>query len=71
MDHCSNQIVCTEQPQLVREGISDTDWKDITTLVKAQRGLKSFDKEEHEIDRWFKIWDVLFPGIQRPSNPCK
>lgn len=71
MDHCNSQRLCIEQPRQVKEGIDDTEWKAIVNHVKAKRGLKGTDKERHEIERWYDIWDLLFPGVQAPSNPCK
>tara|TARA_R110002060_G_scaffold45473_8_gene56798 strand:- start:4 stop:177 length:174 start_codon:yes stop_codon:yes gene_type:complete len=54
----------------LEDGISSTQWRAIVDLLK-ERGLKGSEKKNHEISMWEKIWDVLFPDMQRPFNPCE
>jgi hypothetical protein len=35
------------------------------------RGSNSQEKQKLAVERWFVIWDILFPGVDRPANPCK
>lgn len=65
---------CVESmgPQLcLEDGISSTKWVEIAKLLKEKGGLKDANKERDEIDKWYKIWNIMSPGIPQPSTPCR
>ena len=53
------------------EGISSTQWKAIVECVRDKGGLKGEAKERRGEASWYKIWDIVLPGKQRPDSPCK
>jgi len=48
-----------------KEGIDEAQW---ATLDKQNRKK---NQEAHRVEKWFEIWEVLFPDVQRPNSPCK
>jgi hypothetical protein len=50
----------------LKEGIDDDQWEKIDNVLckKGQKHISDFD-------RWYTIWDILFPDVKAPSNPCK
>ena len=71
MEHCSGRELCIEKLSSDKDGFNDRLWREIVSLVKARRGLSAGERERHEIERWYDIWRVLFPGVSEPSNPCR
>ena len=57
--------------QAPKEGIDDEQWANIEDLLKVKRGLRAPEKMQHDIDKWFGIWELLFPNVPPPSNPCR
>jgi len=49
----------------LKEGIDDSQWAKIG-VVLSKKGQKRID----DIARWYEIWQILFPGSKKPSNPC-
>ncbi|KAK0705658.1 hypothetical protein B0H67DRAFT_388929 [Lasiosphaeris hirsuta] len=48
-----------------KEGIDEAQW---AALDKQNRRK---NQETHRVEKWFEIWDVLFPAVTRPKSPCK
>lgn len=48
-----------------KEGIDEAQW---ATLDKQNRKK---NQEAHRVEKWFEIWEVLFPDAERPKSPCK
>lgn len=48
-----------------KEGIDEAQW---AALDKQNRKK---NQETHRVEKWFEIWDVLFPGRERPKSPCE
>ncbi|KAK5658428.1 hypothetical protein OQA88_1817 [Cercophora sp. LCS_1] len=46
-----------------KEGIDEAQW---AALDKQNRKK---NQETHRVEKWFEIWDVLFPGVDRPKSP--
>jgi len=46
-----------------KEGIDEAQW---AALDKQNRKK---NQETHRVEKWFEIWDVLFPGRERPKSP--
>jgi hypothetical protein len=40
-------------------------------LLKTKRKMSPSDREKHDVEKWFGIWDILFPGVARPEHPCE
>ncbi|KUJ19001.1 uncharacterized protein LY89DRAFT_509611 [Mollisia scopiformis] len=57
---------CEKQSSTLKEGIDDGQWDRIKEIVK-----KSTRKGRQEFEKWYDIWEVLFPGITPPATPCK
>ncbi|KAI1391471.1 uncharacterized protein F4822DRAFT_186923 [Hypoxylon trugodes] len=54
---------CEEKQFIRKDGLSQTEWE----AVK-----KAFEHPDDRYDdekRWFRVWDVLFPGVTRPPDP--
>lgn len=66
--HCSPLPGVTKP---VGEYISVSQWERIDNILKSRGQLDPAERETHDIERWFEIWDVLFPGEPRPPHPCK
>jgi hypothetical protein len=45
-------------------------WEGVTEFQKRQLAKRS-PKQVNTKERWYIIWDILFPGVGRPSTPCK
>jgi len=43
-------------------------WEGITTEQRQQLNKRSQSSDTEE-ERWFKVWDILFRGVPRPSTP--
>ena len=50
----------------MKEGISDAQWARLDKKKSAKK-----DQAIHRVEKYWEIWDVLFPQVPRPSNPCK
>jgi hypothetical protein len=59
------------QSHVLKESIDDGQWVKIEHLLKVRRGLSAYDKKQHDIEKWFEIWKLLFPNVPQPSNPCR
>lgn len=66
VEHQQLSEVCEKKPSTLKEGIDIGQWEKIVKILKktTQKGRQAFDK-------WYDIWDVLFPGTPRPQTPCK
>jgi hypothetical protein len=63
-------------PSELKEGIDDSQWEMIENALKVSRtGLlktkTSRTQSQQDIDKWFAIWKIIFPGSPEPSNPCR
>ncbi len=70
-DHRQAESPCNIQPDVIKEGIDDSQWAKIEPLFNVRRKLSPSQKEQNDYDKWFEIWDILFPNVSRPLNPCK
>ncbi|KAJ4415917.1 hypothetical protein N0V85_002498 [Neurospora sp. IMI 360204] len=46
-----------------KEGIDAVQW------AALERQNRKKNQEAHKLEKWFEIWDVLFPGANRPETP--
>jgi hypothetical protein len=49
------------------EGISNVDCEKIEWILKRKKG----QNVKSDFEKWFEIWDLLFPNTARPAHPCK
>jgi hypothetical protein len=57
---------CERKENILKEGISDSQW---AKLEKKKNSKQS--KEVSRVDKWWEMWDILFPDVPRPETPCK
>jgi hypothetical protein len=74
ISHMTSGRDCSPLPGVAKpvgEYINVSQWDRIVNILKSSGQLDPAKRETHDIERWFKIWDVLFPGETRPPHPCK
>ena len=58
-----------------KDSIDDKSSAQIRAILKIKRVRKgaSDDRKgtKNDWEKWYEIWEVLFPGMQRPENPCE
>jgi len=64
-EHRKMDVACELGDPSRKEGIDEAQW----AALDKQNRKKS--QEAHRVEKWFEIWDVLFPGRPRPKSPCK
>jgi len=64
-DHRKMDVSCELGDPSRKEGIDEAQW---AALDKQNRKK---NQETHRVEKWFEIWDVLFPGRERPKSPCE
>ena len=57
---------CERKEAILKEGISDSQW---AKLEKKQNSKQS--RGVSRVEKWWEMWDILFPGVPRPKTPCK
>jgi hypothetical protein len=62
-DHRKMDVSCKLGDPSKKEGIDEAQW---AALDKQNRKK---NQETHRVEKWFEIWDVLFPGKERPKSP--
>ncbi|KAH9209158.1 hypothetical protein DL95DRAFT_477768 [Leptodontidium sp. 2 PMI_412] len=55
---------CKLREPKLKEGISDAQW----AKLDKKKSVKK-DQASHRVEKYWEIWDILFPGVSRPSNP--
>ena len=60
-------------PSAHKEGIDSSQWVKIDDVFKVKRTRKGNNRthKPHDIEKWFKVWEILFPDEPKPSNPCE
>jgi hypothetical protein len=66
-DHQQERVACSKGPPILKEGIDDGQWEEIERVLSSKKG----QKQVNDITRWFAVWQILFPGVAEPSNPCR
>lgn len=70
-EHQRLEVSCQLKPEIVKEGISDTQWADLSKQSNKKSKRTSCPLPKNTVEKWNEIWSVLFPDIKGPSNPCK
>ncbi|KAL5327471.1 hypothetical protein ACEPPN_005167 [Leptodophora sp. 'Broadleaf-Isolate-01'] len=62
---------CCSQPYIVRSDIDKEQWERIQDVL-SKKGKRSLQKSKTELEKWYDVWEILFPsasGIPVPTNP--
>jgi hypothetical protein len=70
-EHQRLEVPCQLRPEIVKEGISDTQWADLSKQSNKKSKRASCPLPKNTVEKWNEIWTVLFPDVKGPSNPCK
>jgi len=62
--HLMASDVYEVRPRSTTDGINDVQLIELKSKKKTTAGFS-------EVDRWFDIWRILFPGMPLPPHPCK
>lgn len=62
-EHRKKDVSCELGDPSRKEGIDEAQW---AALDKQNRKK---NQETHRVEKWFEIWDVLFPSKPRPKSP--
>ncbi|CCC14535.1 hypothetical protein SMACR_09435 [Sordaria macrospora] len=62
-EHQKESDACTLGDPSQKEGIDAVQW------AALERQNRKKNQEAHKLEKWFEIWDVLFPGSNRPETP--
>ena len=64
---------CPQNSDERKEGLDDKQMEKIKELepMPKKRGISSRERLNLAVEKWFAIWDILFPGVDKPANPCK
>jgi hypothetical protein len=65
-EHRQLPTPCERKPAILKEGISDAQWANLEKKKSAKK-----KKATSRIEKYWEIWDTLFPGDARPKTPCK
>lgn len=66
-EHRQMAVPCERGDASNKEGIDEFQW----AILDKQSRKKN--QEAHRIEKWYEIWNVLFPGpdVEKPKNPCE
>ncbi|KAK1760077.1 hypothetical protein QBC47DRAFT_349 [Echria macrotheca] len=61
-DHRKLAVSCELGDPSLKCGIDEAQWALLDRIN---------DKGTHRVEKWYEIWDLLFPGTKKPRSPCK
>ncbi|RDW88312.1 hypothetical protein BP6252_00344 [Coleophoma cylindrospora] len=56
--------MCPQSSGGSKVGIDEDQWGKIRGILS-----KKGNRDTHDVEKWFQIWDLLFPNNPRPSHP--
>lgn len=56
---------CPRGVESLKEGISDAQWASLER--RNSRRPQSISR----VEKYWQIWDTIFPGMEKPDTPCK
>ncbi|KAK4667675.1 hypothetical protein QC763_310720 [Podospora pseudopauciseta] len=62
-EHRKSEVPCPLRDASLKEGVDEVQW----AMLDKQNRKKN--QEVHRVEKWFEIWDVLFPEVARPESP--
>jgi hypothetical protein len=65
-NHRQLPIPCERRQTTLKEGISDAQWANLDKKKNTKKTQAS-----SRIEKYWEIWDAIFPGVTRPETPCK
>lgn len=64
--HRQQLKICERRNDNLKEGISEAQWAQLDKKKSAKQS-----KTSSRVEKYWEIWDILFPNIPRPKTPCK
>jgi hypothetical protein len=64
-EHLQLPTPCELKPAILKEGISDAQWANLEKKKSVQKR-----KATSRVEKYWEIWDTLFPEEPRPTTPC-
>lgn len=58
---------CQRKDNSSRDPVIQGIGQDTMSMLKSRKRSSCKTAEE----KWFEIWDILFPGVASPGTPCK
>jgi len=62
-EHLRQQEPCTQGDPSDQDGITEAQW---SALAKKGTGVRAGQR----LAKYTEIWNILFPGVNPPRNPC-
>ncbi|KAK4235546.1 POZ-AT hook-and zinc finger-containing protein 1 [Achaetomium macrosporum] len=62
-EHRKREEPCELRDASLKEGVDEAQW------AKLEKQNRRRNQEVHRVEKWFEMWDILFPGSARPDNP--
>ncbi|KAH7327009.1 hypothetical protein BKA65DRAFT_539698 [Rhexocercosporidium sp. MPI-PUGE-AT-0058] len=59
---------CCHRPQIVGSDIDGGQWEHIQKEL-SKKGKNTLQKLKTDFEKWYVIWEILFPAIPAPANP--
>jgi hypothetical protein len=64
--HRQQTKMCERREANLKEGISDAQWAQLDKKRSAKQ-TKSLSR----VEKYWEIWEIIFPNISKPKTPCK
>ncbi|GAB1312695.1 POZ-, AT hook-, and zinc finger-containing protein 1 [Madurella fahalii] len=61
--HRKSEVPCALRDATLKEGVDEAQW------AKLEKQNRKKNQEVHRVEKWFEMWDVLFPGVAHPKSP--
>jgi hypothetical protein len=69
-EHHKRAEICVQNGVELKEGIDDGQWQRIEALLKKSKKEPTREIKD-QVEKWFEIWEVVFPNTPRPQDPCE
>ncbi len=69
-EHYQRAEICVQNGIELKEGIDDCQLQRIEVLLKKSKKEPTRQIED-EVEKWFEIWEAVFPNTPRPPNSCE
>jgi hypothetical protein len=66
VNHRQLPTPCERRQTTLKEGISDAQWANLDKKKNTKKTQAS-----SRIEKYWEIWDTIFPGVPKPETPCK
>ncbi len=62
-NHRQQRVPCERGNPALQEGVSEVQWR------MMERHNRKKNQEKHKFEKWYEIWDILFPDAPKPETP--